>query len=87
MPNLCQIKKSLRLNSLVQTIVKSRARILQYIGYQYNLQPKTVKYIIFKGPKLNPNLTYEVLLEAILATFESLEKVPLIITVRERAES
>ena len=46
MPNLCQIKKSLRLNLLVQTIVKSRARILQYIVYQYNLQPKTVKYII-----------------------------------------
>ena len=59
----------------------------QNTRYQYNLHPETVKYIIFKCPKLNPDSTYEEVLEAILAIYKSLEKVPLSITVRERAES
>ena len=70
----------MRLNSLIQTVVRISTKI-------YDVQPKTVKYIILKNPKFYPNLSYEVGLKAILAIFESLEKVPLIITVRERAES
>ena len=51
------------------------------------MQPKLVKYIVFNSLKFYPNSTYEEVLEAILAIFKSLEKAPLNITVRERAES
>ena len=70
----------MKLNSLIQIIVKKYTKT-------YDVQPKTVKHIMFKSLKFYPNSTYEEVLEAILAIFKSLEKVPLNITVRERAES
>ena len=65
---------------MIQTIVKNYTK-------KYDIQPKIVKYIVFKSLKFYPNSTFEEVLEAILAIFKSLEKVPLNITVRERAES
>ena len=81
---LCQIYAKLKLIFEIKLIDSKLVKIYPRI---YDIQPKTVKYIIFKSLKFNPNLTNEVVLEAILAIFKSLEKVPLNITVRERAES
>jgi hypothetical protein len=81
---LCQIYAKLKLIFEIKLLASNHSKK----SYQkYDIQPKTVKYIIFKNPKFYPNSTFEEVLNEILAIFKSLEKVPLNITVRERAES
>ena len=81
---LCQTYAKLKLIFEIKLIDSKLVKIYPRI---YDIQPKTVKYIVFKSPKFYPNLTSEEVLKEILAIFKSLEKVPLNITVRERAES